>query len=67
MRFFKAKRQEAFLEASQEEEASAPHFESLKRPGGHVARGLTKLGVQLFWPAAHICSKGNFSDGEKWS
>ena len=53
MCFFKAKRQEALLEASQEEEASAPDFESLKRPGGHVARGLTNLCGQPFMPAAH--------------
>ena len=41
----------------QEEEASAPHFESLKRPGGHVARGLTKLCVQPFLPAVHMLKR----------
>ena len=34
------------------QEASAALFVSLKRPGGHVARGLTKLCVRPFLPAA---------------
>ena len=49
--------QEARGPRGQEEEASAPHFESLKRPGGHVARGLTKLCVQPFLPTAHMLKR----------
>ena len=36
---------------------SAPRFESLKRPGGHVARGLTQLCVQPFLPTAHMLKR----------